>query len=111
MRALMGWLFGTVTAVVTGAQPEDFLNLCAKENLILWRMTRKDPFTLLVVVTGRQYPRLCRLAQRVQCTVQTEKRSGLPFFLPAVPAAVCAAGGAGAVPGPAGRRGPDHSHL
>lgn len=81
MRKLMGWLFGTVTAIVTGAQPEDLLNLCAKENLILWRMTRKDPFTLVVVVTGRQYARLCTLAQRVQCTVQLEKRRGLPFFV------------------------------
>ncbi|MDO4516558.1 MAG: sporulation protein YqfD [Bacillota bacterium] len=81
MNRLVGWLFGTVTARVVGAQPEDFLNLCARENLILWRMERLDPFTLLVRVSGRQYPRMCRLAETCQCTVQGPKRRGLPFFL------------------------------
>lgn len=81
MKKLMGWLFGLVTVRVTGAQPEDFLNLCARENLLLWRMVRLDPFTLEVQVTGRQYPWLCRLAERTQCQVREQRRRGLPFFL------------------------------
>lgn len=81
MKKLVAWLFGAVTARVVGAQPEDFLNLCARENLILWRMERLDPFTLEVQVTGRAYPRMCRLAEACQCTVQAPKRRGLPFFL------------------------------
>lgn len=81
MNRLVGWLFGTVTARVVGVQPEDFLNLCARENLILWQMERLDPFTLVVRVSGRQYPRMCRLAESCQCTVQEPKRRGLPFFL------------------------------
>lgn len=81
MKKLVAWLFGAVTARVVGAQPEDFLNLCARENLILWRMERLDPFTLEVQVTGRAYPRMCRLVEACQCTVQAPKRRGLPFFL------------------------------
>lgn len=81
MKKLVAWLFGAVTARVVGAQPEDFLNLCVRENLILWRMDRLDPFTLEVQVTGREYPRMCRLAEACQCTVQDPKRRGLPFFL------------------------------
>lgn len=81
MKKLVAWLFGAVTARVVGAQPEDFLNLCVRENLILWRMDRLDPFTLEVQVTGREYPRMCRLAEACQCGVQDPKRRGLPFFL------------------------------
>lgn len=81
MKKLLGWLFGTVTARVTGAQPEDFLNLCARENLILWRMLQREPFVLEVQVTARQYPRLLALAQGAQCEAAVEKRQGLPFFL------------------------------
>ena len=62
MKTLLAWLFGTVTARITGAQPEDFLNLCARENLVLWRMVQRDLFTLGVQVTARQ------------------KRQGLPYF-------------------------------
>ena len=57
MKTLLAWLFGTVTARITGAQPEDFLNLCARENLVLWRMVQRDLFTLEVQVTARQYAR------------------------------------------------------
>ena len=82
MKMLLAWLFGTVTARITGAQPEDFLNLCARENLVLWRMVQRDLFTLEVQVTARQYARLCQLAQGAQCGVELEKRQGLPdFFL------------------------------
>lgn len=81
MKWLLGWLFGTVTATVTGAQPEEFLNLCARENLILWKMLQRDRFTLEIQVTGRQYPRLAELAQRAGFAVGAESRRGLPYFL------------------------------
>ena len=80
LMILLAWLFGTVTARITGAQPEDFLNLCARENLVLWRMVQRDLFTLEVQVTARQYARLCQLAQGAQCGVELEKRQGLPYF-------------------------------
>lgn len=109
MKTLLAWLFGTVTARITGAQPEDFLNLCARENLVLWRMVQRDLFTLEVQVTARQYARLCQLAQGAQCGVELEKRQGLPYFFSAVPPAVCPAGGGGPVSGPLRHRVPDRS--
>ncbi len=81
MKKLVAWLFGSVTARVVGAQPEEFLNLCARDGLLLWRMDRLDPFTLAVQVTGREYPRMCRLAAACQCEVQASQARGLPFFL------------------------------
>lgn len=81
MKTLLGWLFGTVTAKVAGAQPEDFLNLCARENLILWKMLQQDRFTLEIQVTARQFPRLAELARRAGFEVTGERRRGLPFFL------------------------------
>ena len=81
MKRWKRWLFGSVTAKVTGAQPEDFLNLCAREGFSLSRMVREDPFTLMVQVTRRQYPRLCTLAQRAQCAVERQREQGIPFFL------------------------------
>lgn len=81
MKTLLGWLFGTVTARVTGAQPEDFLNLCARENLILWKMLQRDRFTLEVQVTARQFSRLAELARRAGFELDGERRRGLPYFL------------------------------
>ena len=75
------WCFGAVTAAVIGAQPEVFLNLCVQEGFRLSRMVREDPFTLMVEVTRRDYPRLCALAERAQCSVERKKEQGIPFFL------------------------------
>lgn len=72
---------GTVTVWITGAQPEDFLNLCAKEGLVLQRLACREPFTLEVRVAGYRLGRLRRLAERAQCTVQVRQRRGLAFFL------------------------------
>ena len=80
MKTLLAWLFGTVTARITGAQPEDFLNLCARENLVLWRMVQRDLFTLEVQVTARQYARLCQLAQGAQCGVELRSGRDCPIF-------------------------------
>ena len=80
MKTLLGWLFGTVTAKVTGAQPEDFLNLCARENLILWRMLQRDLVTLEIQVTARQFPRLEALARGMGFEVTAEAHRGLPYF-------------------------------
>lgn len=77
----MGWLVGTVTAQVTGAQPEDFLNRCARWGLPLLRMDRRDPFTLEVRVAGRHYRQMCRLAAACQCQVSAPQARGLPVFL------------------------------
>ena len=98
MKTLLGWLFGTVTAKVTGAQPEDFLNLCARENLILWRMLQQDRFTLEIQVTARQFPRLAELARRAGFEVTGGAPPGLPFSCCALPA-VRPAGGGGGLPG------------
>ncbi len=81
MNKVMGWLTGTVTAQVTGAQPEDFLNRCAKVGLPLLKMIPLDAFTLEVRVTGRHYRTLCRLAAEVQCEVRRVHSRGLPAFL------------------------------
>ena len=81
MRGFLEWLMGTVTVWITGAQPEDFLNLCAKEGLVLQRLACREPFTLEVRVAGYRLGRLRRLAERAQCTVQVRQRRGLAFFL------------------------------
>lgn len=81
MKKLLGWLFGTITARVTGAQPEDFLNLCARVGFRLDKMARTDPFTLEVRVPGWRWKTLKDLAEQVQCQVEGEVRQGLPFFL------------------------------
>ena len=81
MKRWLGWLLGLVTFRVTGAQPEDFLNLCAQRNLALWRMVQQDRFTLVVQTTAHQARQLEGLAQGAGFQTEVTGRRGLPFFL------------------------------
>ena len=81
VKRWLGWLLGLVTFRVTGAQPEDFLNLCAQRNLVLWRMVQQDRFTLVVQTTAHQARQLEGLAQGAGFQTEVTGRRGLPFFL------------------------------
>ena len=81
MKKFLGWLTGTLTANITGAEPEKFLNICARAGFRLDRMVRTDPFTLEVRVPAWRQRELHALADRAQCRVEGEVFRGLPFFL------------------------------
>lgn len=81
MKAWVLWLFGSVTALVSGAQTEEFLNLCAKRGILLSRMSRETPFDLLVIVDRRHYAAMRQVAELTGCEVKLEVKKGLPFFL------------------------------
>lgn len=81
MKWLQNFLRGTITLVVTGAEPERFLNNCARANLPFWAVDRRDPYTLSLIVPRRSRPEAQRIAARVQCDIEEESRFGLPFFL------------------------------
>lgn len=81
MKRLLGWLLGTVTLQVTGDALEDVLNRCAQEGILLTTMRRQSEGTLLLQVSGPQWPRLRRLLGEGTWEVTVTARAGLPYFL------------------------------
>lgn len=81
MKWLHNFLRGTITLVVTGAEPERFLNSCARANLSFWAVCRRDPYTLTLLIPRRAFREAQGIAKRVQCELVEERRFGLPFFL------------------------------
>ena len=111
MRTLLVWLFGFVTARMVGSEPEALLNQCAQRGLTLWKMERLDPVTLLVKVPAVQWRRVEALAERMGCQAEGRTAAGRALFFGALPAAVWAAGGSGAVPPPLRGGEPDDPDL
>ncbi|NLF35289.1 MAG: sporulation protein YqfD [Clostridiales bacterium] len=81
MKKIVNYLRGSVTITVTGVFPERFLNLCAQRALLFWGLTWLDPYTLRLSVPRRDARGLEDIAARTGCTVQVDRRQGLPFFL------------------------------
>lgn len=81
MKKLLSWLFGSVYVTITGAQPEQVLNLCAREGILLWKTIWQDTFSLKLLVPERQCARLLELAAQGQCSAEKGAHRGLPAFL------------------------------
>lgn len=81
MRGALQFFRGRVTVVFAGAEPEGFLNLCAKEGILFWGVERRDRFTMALETTRAMSRRLEPLAQKTQCTLVLEHPRGLPYFL------------------------------
>ena len=81
MRVRLGWLLGSVSAVVEGPNREEFLNRCAALGADLWTMERRAEGGLRIAAAGRRYSLLRQAAAESCCTLSDVRRRGLPFFL------------------------------
>lgn len=81
MKKLLGWLGGTVTLQVAGEGLEGVLNRCAQGGISLATMRRQGDGSLLLQVSGLQWPRLRRLLGEGTWEVTVTGRRGLPYFL------------------------------
>lgn len=81
MRVRLGWLLGSVSAVVEGPNREEFLNRCAALGADLWTMEQTGEGSLRVTAAGRTMPLLRRAATESGCSLSKVRRRGLPFFL------------------------------
>lgn len=81
MKWLLNFFRGTVHLIITGAEPEVFLNSCARKSLPFWGVEWREPFVLSLIVTRSTLSEVQKVAARCQCTLEEERRFGLPFFL------------------------------
>lgn len=81
MQALINYLRGSVSVVVTGAFPERFLNLCAQRQVAFWHLEWLDANTLRLRVARKDVGKLKSMAERTGCDLNLERRAGLPYFL------------------------------
>ena len=81
MKKLIHKAQGIVTLTVTGAEPERFLNACAKANILFWGAEPVDPVTLRLKLHAHQRKKAEAIAARLLCDVTADSKEGAPFFL------------------------------
>ncbi len=72
---------GWVEIQVTGASPEEFFNLLARENFGFWRPRQVDATTWTFRVSIWDWHRVPPLALRARCEARLLRRGGLPGLL------------------------------
>ncbi|MEG1999955.1 MAG: sporulation protein YqfD [Evtepia sp.] len=81
MNPLIRFLRGSITIRITGVEPEQMLNLCCKHGIDFYKIQKIDAFHFLIEIPTGYFAKVKALESKAQCEIQTEKKSGLPFFL------------------------------
>ena len=81
LQWLVNYWKGQVTVRVESGLPERVLNLCAARHITFWNLKWETPLAFTFTMTGRDYARMRRHIQRLQCEVYVLERVGMPFFL------------------------------
>ena len=80
MVRLIQYFFGSIFLEISGPSVERFLNLCAKQNLVLWNL-KPGGNGYQCSVQKRAYETVPALAEKTGTSVRILGRKGLPFFL------------------------------
>ncbi len=73
------WLRGTVSFLIIGSFPERLVNLCVRNRLSVWGMTRRKD-GMLAQTYAMNYRKLRPLARSAGTRIRVQERSGLPFL-------------------------------
>ncbi|MEG0780447.1 MAG: sporulation protein YqfD [Oscillospiraceae bacterium] len=78
---VMHFLQGRVELAVESAFPERVINLCAEGGILLSGLHWQSPTAFTCAVTRRDYRRLRRATEPLDCTVTVVRTAGAPFLL------------------------------
>lgn len=81
MNGFLAYLTGSARLTVTGASPQDYLNLLTREGIAFWSVERSDELHYHLCVPIRNEEQARKLATRCFCTVELTERRGLPVLL------------------------------
>ena len=72
---------GHVTLRVESGFPERVLNLCAARQIAFWDLCWETPLSFTFTMTRKDFRRLKKAAERLNCQLQVVEREGLPYLL------------------------------
>ena len=78
MNRLIAYLIGQARVKITGASPQEVLNLLTQEGIPFWDVARIDDLHYQISIPLRKEKQTVRLAARAFCTAEVIKYRGLP---------------------------------
>lgn len=78
---LINYLKGTVRLQLKGPYPERFLNLCSRNNVVVYFISRTDIDEMYVTIEIRDLKKVREFATKSHSELHITKRKGIPFFI------------------------------
>jgi len=81
IKIILSYILGYLRISVEGYYIERFINICKKNNIIIWNLKRKKDIQLHLNARKAEFKELCKIAKKTGCKIKIENKKGLPFFL------------------------------
>ncbi len=79
-KAFIIWLRGYILIKITGDYKDRFVNICSKNNIILWEMAKEKDF-LTAYISKKDYTRCREYLEKTKVDLYILKKFGLPYFI------------------------------
>lgn len=79
LKAFMKWLRGFLIITISGSARDRFLNICSKNNIIMWNVKLTENGTS-AYISGKNYRRMLPYADKTGVKLEIHDKRGLPFF-------------------------------
>ena len=81
IKILLKYILGYIHISIEGYYIERFINLCRKENIILWNIKRKTTTQINANVGVKEYRKIVKICKQIKCKVKIHNKKGLRFLL------------------------------
>lgn len=80
-KIMTSYIIGYVYISIEGYYIERFINICKKNNIIIWNLRKEKNIILFFNVNIKEFKEICKIAQKVNCKVKIINKKGLPFLI------------------------------
>ena len=80
-KIMTSYIIGYVYVSIEGYYIERFINICKKNNIIIWNLRKEKNIILFFNVNIKEFKEICKIAQKVNCKVKIINKKGLPFLI------------------------------
>lgn len=72
---------GYIQIEIEGFFIERFFNICAKEQIKLWKTKRENKSKVYTNISIEDFKRIRKIAKKTKCNIKIKKKKGLPFVI------------------------------
>ena len=80
LQILKNYILGFIRITIEGYFIERLINLCLKNNILLWKSKRKKSTILEANISIKDFRKIVELSKQTKCKIRIKQKKGLPFI-------------------------------
>ena len=80
LQILKNYILGFIRITIEGYFIERLINLCLKNNILLWKSKRKKSTILEANISIKDFRKIVELSKQTKCKIKIKQKKGLPFI-------------------------------